>query len=96
MFWAIVGLSETGRADSADVRQRAKNRGHDGVFASRWVGPAFCRVVRFGRPAVEVFWDPLDDVRILDQGEDAHGGVAEGTLERIDLPRGPPFTRSVG
>jgi len=36
-------------------------------------------------PAVEVFQDPLDDVRFLDQGDDAHERTAAGRLERSDF-----------
>jgi hypothetical protein len=30
-------------------------------------------------PAVEVFYDRMDDVRFFDQGDDAHKGTAAGT-----------------
>lgn len=36
-------------------------------------------------PQVQVPEDPLDDIGVVDERDDAHRGAAAGTIERVDL-----------
>ena len=37
-------------------------------------------------PSAEMAQDRLDDARVVDEGDDAHRVLADGTAERVDMP----------
>ncbi len=51
----------------------------------RRVGSYWIKRVRYRIPQLEVLEDAFDDVGIINECNDAHGGTAVGALERIDL-----------